>query len=296
LEDPADLLPFGFVTIATGAPHFFEMAVDLALSIRQFHQDPVFLMTDVAGRDFVQGRYAGAFDRIVVLPEGVNSGFLSKCALGDHAPLAHAVFIDADCIVVAPLDRLRAYAFNDGLTMIGELRQAHELSRFHGANIGFLCKHFKTDQFFKNHAGAFCYTRRTAQKVMHDAVRVYAELEQLDPLMIPFANDELAFGIVGGRHQIHAMPSPSPIHWTADLVNMRAGEWPKPIAHFHNIMPKPILRALLQETGRRRRAYGFDEQPTHLVWRKKLRRNRGKTPFGLMRCGLQVIGKLVKRG
>lgn len=270
------------------------MAVDLALSIKEFHQDPVVLMTDVVGQTFVHARYPGAFDRIIVLPEGMNRGFLSKCSLCDYAPLAHAVFIDADCLIVAPLNRLRALAYQDGLTMIGELKKPSKLNRFHGANIGYLCKHFKVAHFFKNHAGAFCFSRSTAQTVMRDAVRIYGELEKLDPLMIPFANDELAFGLAGGRHQIHAMPSPSPINWTADLVGKRADAWRKPIVHFHNIMPTHILHDLLLETSRRRRILGFDEKPTHVVWRKKLRSNRSKNPIDLLRYGIHMISNFLK--
>jgi hypothetical protein len=93
--------PRGFVTIATGAPKYYEMALRLLHSYRLNGNSslPFALICD---KDCEAAR---EFDDVVILPEPHYS-FLDKLSLCNSTPYQETIFIDADSLVLKNLNPL----------------------------------------------------------------------------------------------------------------------------------------------------------------------------------------------
>lgn len=81
----------GFVTIATGSSHYYQMAANLLSSYRLYNTDntPFALICDRACEE-TQG-----FDDVVVAKETYNS-YLDKLSLLENTPYEETIFVDAD--------------------------------------------------------------------------------------------------------------------------------------------------------------------------------------------------------
>ncbi|MBY0421136.1 MAG: hypothetical protein K2Q06_02450 [Parvularculaceae bacterium] len=98
--------PQGYVTMAYGAPKFFEMAANLALSIRlNDAKRPITLIhkPDVAPAPHV----AALFDRCVAFEDVARfPGVTIKLGIYEPTPYAEAFYVDADCLLMKPdMDR-----------------------------------------------------------------------------------------------------------------------------------------------------------------------------------------------
>ena len=86
----------GFVTIATGNPKYYQMAVNLLYSYRQYSNDsaPFSLICDC---DCPEAR---EFDSFVLIQDAKNS-YLDKLSLYQYTPYEETIFIDADALILA---------------------------------------------------------------------------------------------------------------------------------------------------------------------------------------------------
>ena len=93
---------FGFVTVAMGPLKYLEMAVDMALSVRVFHDDPVCLLCDAPTMAIALEKYSEVFDPIVLIDTPLKHPLASNFLLAELAPFERGFYIDADVLAVAP--------------------------------------------------------------------------------------------------------------------------------------------------------------------------------------------------
>lgn len=98
----------GYVTIATGSRHYYELARNLLSSYRR-NGGGAWPFAIIAERE---NEYTAAFDKVVLMPNASHS-YLDKLRLFDCLPWEETIFIDADCLVYGRIDDWWAY-FEDG--------------------------------------------------------------------------------------------------------------------------------------------------------------------------------------
>lgn len=271
----------GFITVAVGKPAYAELAVDLALSTRAFHDHPFALVTDAALADYVRSRYPGVFDTLLLLPAEYRTGHAFKFALGELTPYRHTVFIDADTLVLSRMDTLLRETLTADILMMGRYRDAKTEEVHHGFSIRGLMKRYRLERYFDNHSGAFAFEVNHGRSFLRDGADVYmremADLQRW--AWLRHIGDELAFGIVGGRRGVTIMSEPFPVYWPRELQALTPDNPWKPLCHFHTAPSAVALDWMMREVGERRRAKGFAEG-SEPIWRAKSESSRRKVARG----------------
>lgn len=245
------------VTIARGSPAYTEMAVDLSLSIREREATQVALIADAAACRRVEQRYPSVFDAVVPLPAGYQVGRTHKFAVAELTPYRHNLFIDADTLTLSNLASIWP-ANPVGMAMMGTHRTRETHETHHGFAIRELIDEFRLARYFDNHSGAFYFEREPAQPFLRECFEVYtSRLDTRARRLRGFVGDELAFGIVAGRHGMQRMREPYPVLWTNELATLRPGDTSKPLCHFHAPPSAAALDWLVNATLQRRRSAGL---------------------------------------
>lgn len=89
----------GFVTIATGAERYFDIARNLLWSYRQFASEK-YPFTIICDRE---NEYTAEFDDVILLKEA-HCNYLDKLQLYKYLPYDETIFIDADSLAYGDLD------------------------------------------------------------------------------------------------------------------------------------------------------------------------------------------------
>lgn len=89
----------GFVTIATGAERYFDIARNLLWSYRQFALEK-YPFTIICDRE---NEYTAEFDDVILLKEA-HCNYLDKLQLYKYLPYDETIFIDADSLAYGDLD------------------------------------------------------------------------------------------------------------------------------------------------------------------------------------------------
>ena len=89
----------GFVTIATGSEHYYELARNLLRSYRRNGGGSV-PFAIIAEEE---NRYTAEFDKVVRMKEPTHS-YLDKLRLFECLPWEETIFLDADCLVYGRID------------------------------------------------------------------------------------------------------------------------------------------------------------------------------------------------
>ncbi|WP_375750109.1 hypothetical protein [Vibrio sp. HN007] len=90
----------GYITIATGAKEYIEMAKYLALSVHKNDPTrPIALITDE--KTTIPDDVKCLFSHVIIMPEieGYN-GCLNKLRINEFTPFEQNMFIDSDCLIV----------------------------------------------------------------------------------------------------------------------------------------------------------------------------------------------------
>lgn len=260
----------GYITVARGDIRYAEMAVDMALSLREFSAEPIVLAADAQSMAHVRGRYRGVFDDVVLLPARYGAeGRTSKFGLGEVTPLDRSVFIDADTLVLADPGDVLAQAMDADFLMMGTYRTAETNAAHHGFSVAGLIRDFGLERYFSNHSGAFAFEREHGRRFLAECYAVYSEqLYRPHRRMRGFVGDELAFGVVAGRRGVTIMRDPFPVYWPDELRQLRPDNRAKPFCHFYASPPAEALDWLMAGVLDRRRRRDLPGDPV-AHWRRK---------------------------
>ena len=267
---PAVVAPSrGYLTMAVGSPHYLEMAVDMALSLREHTRYPIAIAVDELLRAVIQERYAGVFDEIVLLPERYMNGRALKYGCAEATPFETTIFVDSDCVVLDDLDFVLESLNGDPLAMVGELLTRTDDEVHHGFSTRELMTRFGLDRYLKSNSGLFCFRKSSALDIMEECYNCY--VHEARPalrgsiVLGRWVGDEIAFGIVGGRRRLSTLPEPAPMYWPREIEGLDLGRPTKPLLHMLWPLPDEALERLVEVTAARRLAAGLPGDTEH--WR-----------------------------
>ena len=239
---------FGFVTVAMGSERYLEMAVDMVLSLRRFHADPVCLMCDEPLQTVALSRYDHVFDIVVCMPGGLVTPMESNFLLSECAPFERGFYIDADVLVLGSLEAYIEDTRSKPITMMGEFVGPGSGQRHHGIPIDRLLRHFNAPSFFKNHSGALGYQREPARAFFARSRAIYRELYSPRWRFRVLLATNLAFGLAAAGTEMARMQEPFPVIWPKEMPALTpTAPAPKPLLHFIGCPPAAMMHKLMQE-------------------------------------------------
>lgn len=111
----------GFVTIAVGGRHYYDLALNL---LKSYHyvvpEDGRYPFAIIADKS---NEYTSCFDKQIIV-ENLPASYMSKLEMLEHPPFAETIFIDADCLVYNDIGEL--WSFFEGKNGLGIF--GHKLS------------------------------------------------------------------------------------------------------------------------------------------------------------------------
>ena len=264
----------GYLTMAVGKPRYVEMAVDMALSLKEHTELPIAIAVDEGLQSGVTERYADVFDSIVLVPERFLDGRALKYGTAAATPFDETMFVDADCLVLSSLDGLWSILDGADMAMVGGQLTSSDDENHHGFSTQALMRRFGLEQYLKTNSGLFCFRREAGLQIMEECLECY--LHEARPrlrwsfLFGRWLGDEIAFGIVGGRRSIETFPEPFPMYWPPEFENLDLAHPTKPLLHMIWPPPPQVLDSLIAGALERRRAAGVggDGEPH---WREEVR-------------------------
>ena len=269
----------GYLTIAARRSKFLEMAVDMALSLREYTEYPIALAADEFITDLAKSKYTSVFDHMTLLPLRFCEGRALKYGAAEASPFEETIFVDADCIVLDSIDNLFATLDTNDLAMVGEHLTIDEDTRHHGFSTSALIRRFGLESYLKTNSGLFCFRRSRAIAILEDCLECY--LNEVRPqlrystLLGRWLGDELAFGIVGGRKGVGTLPKPDPMYWPQEFESLNLNAPGKPLLHMIWPPKEEVFEELMSATTVRRRDAAVSGN-AELHWREEVRSMRRK--------------------
>jgi hypothetical protein len=267
----------GYLTIAAGRPRFLEMAVDMALSLREHTSLPIAIATDEALAGAAGDRYAPVFDVVTRVPDRFLDGRGLKYGSAEASPFEETMFVDADCMVLGSLERWWSPLAEHDMAMLGELLTVQENENHHGFSTRSLMRRFGLDRYLKTNSGIFCFRRSAALAIMEECIACYRDEIRpelrLSILLGRWVGDEIAFGIVGGRRRLGTLPLPHPMYWPREFESLDPANPSKPLLHMIWPLLPATLETLLAAAARRRRVAGVPGDAAE-HWRDEVRELR----------------------
>lgn len=265
----------GYLTLAARDPRYLEMAVDMALSLRQHTTLPIALAADDALADVARTRYAAAFDAISLVPERFRQGRALKYGTAEASPFDETIFVDADCIVLGSMEHLWQALQTSDMAMTGEQLTADEDRNHHGFSTRALIRRFGLDTYLKTNSGLFAFRRAPALQIMEECrdchVNEVSRQLRWQTLLGRWLGDEIAFGVIGGRRKLGTLPKPDAMYWPEEFATLDLSKPTKPLLHMLWPLEPHQMEQLLAGTKTRRRAGGLPgDAEAH--WREESRR------------------------
>ncbi|HTR87434.1 MAG TPA: hypothetical protein VMI56_23320 [Reyranella sp.] len=270
----------GFMTLAFGRSDYVEMAVDFALSLREWHGEPIAIAVDEPAERYIAKRYPGVFDAIVRLPSSLSAGWEYKFALADVSPFPRTVFIDADTIVLGDLGAVLADAERVDFAMIGHYCTAPTNADHNGFSVQELIGEFGLSRYFHNHSGLVAFERENGRRYFAECLAVWRnELLLSKHRESHGLADEVAFGIAAARQGAVTLREPFPMFTTNELHDVRSRR--KPLCHLYHPPPHDAMKWLMAGVVARRRNAGV-ALPSLRHWlQKPARKGLRGLPTGL---------------
>ena len=168
----------GYLTLATGADKYLQMAVNLALSIKLNDPSrPICLVHDKAIKP--TALLEKAFDRFVLLPEQEDYvGCLNKIRLYEASPFAATLYVDSDCYVVKnDMDRHWARFSGQPFNLAGTKRTS---GRWYHFDIADICSRLHLPYVVEMNSGVFYFERtERAEAFFHRVNKLFREERNL---------------------------------------------------------------------------------------------------------------------
>lgn len=264
----------GYLTMAVGKPRYVEMAVDMALSLREHTELPIAIAVDESLAPGVRERYGSVFDAIVLVPDRFLDGRALKYGTAAATPYDETMFVDADCLVLSSLDGLWSVLDDADMAMVGGHLTLSDDENHHGFSTRTLMRRFALERYLKTNSGLFCFRREPGLRIMEECLECY--LHEARPrlrwslLFGRWLGDEIAFGVIGGRRGIATFPEPSPMYWPPEFENLDLEHPTKPLLHMIWPPAPKVLDALIAAVAERRKAAGVcgNGEPH---WREEVR-------------------------
>jgi hypothetical protein len=220
--------------------------------------------------------YPSVFDHVTLVPTRFRQGRALKYGVAEASPFEESAFVDADCIVLAPMDDLFDVLAIHDVAMTGE-HLTHDDNRIHhGFSTSSLIRRFGLDTYLKTNSGLFCFRRSAALEIMEECRVCHIEevLTRLrwGTLVGKWLGDELAFGIVGGRRRLGTLPAPHHMYWPEEFPALDLERPTKPLLHMIWPPEPKTFEAMMCGISARRERAGLPNEARGAHWREEVRR------------------------
>lgn len=264
----------GYLTMAVGRPRYLEMAVDMALSLREHTAHPVALAADENLGRLAEERYAPVFDAVTRIPPRFLEGRAIKYGSAEASPFAETMFVDSDCLVLGSLEYLWAGLDGHDVAMLGELLTERENENHHGFSTRRLMRRFHLDRYLKTNSGIFCFRTGPARPVFEECLETFTgEVKKKlrgGILRGGWIGDEIGFGVVGGRRRLGTLPLPHAMYWPQEFADLDLSAPSKPLLHFIWPPAQPVLDELFAAAAERRRLAGVPDGGLPAHWMEEV--------------------------
>lgn len=193
----------GFITIATGKKHYYEIAANLLISYRHFSKNPL-PFAIIANEE---NEYTKQFDDVIIIPNASGT-FMDKFLLLNHCPYDETIFFDADSLAFGDLNEY--WEFFANATDFSALGKQYDLSDNNGAwyNIKDVGRYGKLIKYkTRVHAGVlFIRKSDKLKKFYDDCVELYNNYDSILFHSFPGCKDECIFGLAMPMNGMRACP------------------------------------------------------------------------------------------
>lgn len=193
----------GFITIATGKKHYYEIAANLLLSYRFFTKKryPFAIIAEE------HNEYTALFDDVIITSEAMRS-FLDKFLLLKLSPYDETIFFDADSLAFGDLNQY--WDFFKEATDFSATGENFELYAEKGAwfNVEDIGKYGELISYKSRvHAGV-CFIRKSEKtlKMYADCMDIYKHYHELYFHTAAASVDECIFGVAMPMNEMKAIP------------------------------------------------------------------------------------------
>jgi len=149
----------GYLTMAVRKARYLEMAVDMALSLREHTRHPISLAADRELGALARKSYASVFDSVELVEDRFLVGRAFKYGTAAATPYDETIFVDADCVVLGSLDGLWPVLETADMAMVGQQLTIADDQLHHGFSTRHLMRRFRLDRYLKTNSGLFCFRR-----------------------------------------------------------------------------------------------------------------------------------------
>lgn len=248
----------GYITVASTKPRCLDMAVDLALSLREHDSRPVALVLGDELRPAATAGQLAAFDHIIALPEGYPLMY-GKLATPWVTPFARTLFVDADCLAIGGLAGLWDSVDGVEFALQGRYLAPGENLSHQEFMTGTLSGQFGIERYFKCNSGVVYYRRDRGRLISDACMALYRR---------SFANrmptDEILFALLADEYGIAPLPPPLPMAWWASDVQPHDRRFK--LVHFVNPPARNTMEWLMDGVRRRRQAAGLPPNASVAAW------------------------------
>lgn len=269
----------GYLTLAVGRERYLEMAVDMALSLREHTGHPIALAADEGLGRLALDRYRPVFDEVTRVPDRFLGGRTMKYGSAAASPFDETMFVDSDCFVLGSLEYLWAGLEASDVAMLGELLTREENENHHGFSTRRLMRKFDLDRYLKTNSGIFCFRTEPAREIMEECLHTF--VNEVRPklrggiLRGGWLGDEIGFAVVGGRRRLGTLPLPHPMYWPQEFAGLDLARPAKPLLHFIWPPSEAVLDALFEGAAVRRRAADVPQGGLPAHWMEEVDSLRG---------------------
>lgn len=257
----------GYITVATRSRRYVEMAVDLALSLREHNPDPISIVVDAKTERIVNRHYRQLFDRVVRRPDAYRMGNADKLFVARASPYPYTIFLDADSLVIGSLAPFWFAVRSMTLGLIGEIVYDGQGIFHNGLSVAELMAEFQLTRYLSNNSSAFFFTRKAGGPFLDQAFALYRDhlfTSRRIAIAQGWVGDEIALAIVAGLHQLDPISGVPPFYWSAELADLAPEDLKRPMITFVQKLPPKTRTWLIQQTLQRRQAAGIRSgYPTH---------------------------------
>lgn len=242
----------GCITLAVGRPMYVEMAVDLALSLRECGDPGLTLVVDRSLLAYAR-QYERWFDQICLLPDHYRIGKAMTYAVADLTPYARTLFIDADCLALTPIRAWFDLWSEVDFGVMAERLEADDPRLHHERRVRDWTQEFGLQSYLKVASAVFYFEREAGRQILGEVFNDYRQAYRAGRWL----GDEVGFAIAAKRIDIGVLPHPWPILWEHDFDGLDVTRPRAPLFHAFSATPRPVLNALLQGVTLRRRVAGL---------------------------------------
>jgi hypothetical protein len=257
----------GFLTLAYGE-RYAEMALDLALSVKEFHQEPISIVADKKATNRLNRYLPSPFDKIITVNDPIHP-WGAKLLAPLNCPYSHAAFIDCDVLFLRKSNFLE-YEFKCPLAMYGAYMAPEDefQTYFHSKDI---FTDFKLKRYFWATSGIFFFKTATAAPFFKECYNFYTEgIKSYPRYSSQSLADEFTIGVMSNTFTIDSIKCETVHPWPmADkLADLQLDDSQWPVLHIFSPVNEPYMKKIISDITNRRRNHGFSLN-SEQIWRNK---------------------------